>query len=150
MAPLGDQKCYHFTEMASKGSKYDLLRTQTLRVISRKFLSSPWENCFFLMGLGKEPIQGILHVVGWQPVKSPGVSMVIGAQCCNGTIISLLQWHYSGDCGENECQGLLWLVKKLSLSLPPLVPFLSAQMCHGLIFVILHLQQGYCRSELCE
>lgn len=43
------------------------------------------------MGLGKEPIQGIFHVVGWQTTESPGISMVIGAQCRNVTMISLLQ-----------------------------------------------------------
>lgn len=45
----------------------------------------------FLIGLGKEPIQGIFHIGGRQIAKSLGVSMVTGAQCCNVTIISLLQ-----------------------------------------------------------
>lgn len=57
----------------------------------------------FLTRLGKKPIQEIFHVVGQQMAESPGISVVIGAQCCNVTIISLSQCHYHGDCGETEC-----------------------------------------------
>lgn len=53
-----------------------------------------------VMGLGKEPVHEIFCVVGQEMAESPEISVVIGDQCCNVTIISLLRDITMGILGK--------------------------------------------------
>lgn len=79
---------FPFYRNGIEGIQNCLLRT--LRVSSKKFLSSAWEDCV-CNGVREGAYSGNFLSCGSAMAESPRISVVIGAQSCNVTIISLLQ-----------------------------------------------------------
>lgn len=138
MVPLGDQKCFHshFAGMALKASKTVFWGLLTLRVSSKKFLFSAWRDCVFNAvreeaHSGNIPCCGAAN--GWVPRDQCGYWSSVLQRYNNFPLAMPLPWGLWGnwvlgtDLTRDETVSVLLLS----------VPFQTAQMCHGLIFIII-------------
>lgn len=138
MVLLGDQKYFHsrFTGMTLKASKTVFWGLLTLRVSSKKFVSSVWADCV-CNGVREGAYSGNVLCCGAAKGRVPREqcgywSSVL--QCYNNLPLStILPWGLWGNGMMGTDLTCEESVSVLLLS----VLFQAAQMCHGLIFIII-------------
>lgn len=137
MVPLGDQKCFHshFMGMGLKISKIVFWGPLTLRVSSKKFLPSLWEDCV-CSGVREGAYSGNFPYCGAANGRVPRDQCGYWCsvlQCYNNFPLAMTSpWGLWGNSRLGTDLTCEETVSALLLS----VPFQTAQMCCGLIFII--------------